>query len=520
MYLTPNKILINYSSEIGRYKLMLNSPIPKYLFLWLGLLSFPIFGQSDSTAVDFRFTLSECIDYAIKNNLTVRQSSWDVVQSEVALKQSKADLLPSVNAGTNLSYNVGRTINEFTNEYIEAPVQQQNMNLVGQVTLFEGLRRLKTIRRNQSDVLVNELGLEATKNDITLEVVGAYTQILLSQELLETANFQQLTTEGQLNRTRRLVEAGSLPKADALQQEALLAQNETSVVDAENNLALAQLRLKQLLQIPAEQSLTIVDPEVDAPEADRLPASAEGVYEAAAGRLPAIRGADQQITSAEYGIAVAQAGYYPSITLAGGLSSLYSDAAPAFIPRSGAATVTERVPIGFLETPVPLGDLAAGTQLPVFRETQITPPEEIVENTYFNQLDFNLRRFVQLSLNIPIFNNWQVRSNVANAKIGLEQAQINALNQRNIVRQNIEQAYLDARAAAKSFAATRRQVAALQEAFKNTEVRYQAGAIDAVDYNQARNDLNGAESDLVRTKYNYVFSLKVLDFYQGKPLDF
>ena len=425
-----------------------------------------------------------------------------------------------MNANTNLSYSVGRTINQFTNDYIETPVQQQGMSLTGQVTLFEGLRRLKTIKRNQSEVLVNELGLAATKNDITLEVVGAYTQILLSQELLETAEFQQLTTEAQLNRTRKLVEAGSLPRADMLQQEALLAQNETSVVDAENNLALAQLRLKQLLQIPAEQSLEIVDPEVETPELDLLPASAEAVYETAVDRLPAIRGADQQIISAEYDIDVARAGYFPSLSLAGGLSSQYSDAAPDFIPRSGAATVAELVPIGFFVTPVQLGGFAAGEQIPVVRETQITAPGETVENTYLNQLDFNLRRFVQLSLNIPIFNNWQVRSSVANAKINLERAQINALNQRNIVRQNIEQAYLDARAAAKSFVATQRQVAALQEAFKNTEVRYQAGAIDAVDYNQARNDLNGAESDLVRTKYNYVFSLKVLDFYQGKPLDF
>ncbi len=109
---------------------------------------------------------------------------------------------------------------------------------------------------------------------------------------------------------------------------------------------------------------------------------------------------------------------------------------------------------------------------------------------------------------------------MANAKISLENARINALSQRNVVRQNIEQAFLDAKSNAKSYTATQRQVISLQEAFKNTEARYQAGAIDAVDYNQAQNDLNGAESDLVRTKYNYVFSLKVLDFYQGKPLDF
>ncbi|MGB3779853.1 MAG: TolC family protein, partial [Tunicatimonas sp.] len=465
-----------------------------------------------------RFTLSECVDYAVKNNLSVRQSGWDVVQNEVALRQSKANLLPSLNANTSVSYSVGRTLNEFTYDFVEAPVQQQDLGVSAQVTLFNGLRRLNTIKRNRVGVGVSELNLAATKDNVTLDVIAAYTQILLNMELLETTQFQQRTVQSQLTRSRRLVEAGSLPQADALQFDAQLSQREVSVVDAENNLALAQLQLKQLLQVPAEQSLEVVIPEVEVPEVTRLPASAKAVYDEAVNNLPAIRSADQQITGAQYDIAIARADYYPSLSLVGGLGSRYSSLAPPVIPQAGTETRIVERPNGFFRSPVNLGGIPAGEPIPVFTNTEV--PIQTTENTYLNQLDFNLRRFVQLRLDIPIFNNWRVRSSVANAKISLETARINALSQRNVVRQNIEQAFLDAKSNAKSYSATQRQVASLQEAFKNTEARYQAGAIDAVDYNQAQNDLNGAESDLVRTKYNYVFSLKVLDFYQGKPLDF
>ena len=489
-----------------------------YYILSLLLASHAALAQTDKESDNFRFTLSECIDYAVKNNLTVQQSQWNVVSSEVALQQSKLDLLPSLNANTNLSYSVGRTIDQFTNLYTEAPVRQQDMGVSARISLFNGLKRLNTIKRNKNNVEVSGLDLEATKDNITLDVITAYTQILLNKELLETAKIQLLTTQAQFERARRLVQAGSLPQADALQLDAQVAQGETAIVDAENNLALAELQLKQILQIPADQVLKVTTPEVEVPETALLPASAEVVYNEAVATLPAIRSADLQINSAQRDIAIAKADYYPSLSLIGALGSSYSSVAPPQIPKAGVKNEQVEQPIGFLTLPADLGTTPAGTRVPVNTIQEV--PLEYTENTYLNQLDFNLRRFVQLSLDIPIFNNWQVRSNISNTKIGLENARINALSQRNVVRQNIEQAYLDAKAAAKSYTATQRQVASLQAAFKNTEVRYQAGAIDAVDYNQAKNELNSAESDLVRTKYNYVFGLKVLDFYQNKPLDF
>ena len=144
----------------------------------------------------------------------------------------------------------------------------------------------------------------------------------------------------------------------------------------------------------------------------------------------------------------------------------------------------------------------------------------MTDNTYLNQLDFNYQRFLQLSLNIPIFNNWQVRSNVANAQISLENAQLNELNQQNLLRQTIEQVYLNVRANAQQYQAAERRVIQFQRAFQDTERRYQAQAIDVYAYNQAQNDLTAAEADALQAKYNYLLSLKVLDFYMGIPLTF
>ena len=380
----------------------------RYSFVLLfGLLGHLAVAQTNGQLEEFRFTLPECIDYAVKNNLAVRQSQWNVVANEVALQQSKLDLLPSLNANTNVSYSVGRTIDQFTNLYTEAPVRQQDLGLSARVSLFNGLKRLNTIKRNKNEVTVGGLDLEAVKNDITLDVITAYTQILLNTELLETARIQLLTTQAQLKRTRRLVEAGSLPKADALQLDAQVAQGEAAIVDAENNLALAKLQLKQILQIPADQTVEVTTPEIDAPEITSLPASSEAVYQEAVTTLPAIRSADLQIGSAERNIAIARADYFPSISLIGALGSSYSSVAPPSIPEAGAENRQVEQAIGFLNLPADLGDVPAGTPIPV--NTIREEPVAFTENTYLNQLDFNLRRFVQLSLDIPIFNNWQVR---------------------------------------------------------------------------------------------------------------
>jgi outer membrane protein len=482
-------------------------------------LFFSLPALSQPSANVRELTLPECIDIAITNNISVRQSELNVRQDQVALEQSKADLLPSINGNTNFSYNVGRTINQFTNEYVNQPVRQQNMGVTANVVLFNGFRKLNTIKRNRRSLASSESGLAAQKNDITLDVLQAYTQILLNEELLRNAQFTNRTTQSQLERTRRLVDAGSLPIANVLQLEAQQATDELTIINAENNLELAILNLKQILQIPESELIEIADLDGEVPELVSLPESAEDVYAQAVATLPQINQAAEDIAAAQYDISIAKADFFPTISLSAGIFSQYSSIAPDSIPRSGTDNVLRVLPTGdFLLVPDGLPGFPAGTRVPVLTEVEF--PSELTNNTYVNQLDFNYRRFAQISLNIPIFNNWQVRTNVANAQIGLENARLNELNQRNLLRQTIEQVILDVRSNAKQYQAAQRRVAQLQRAFEDTERRYQAQAVDIYAYNQAQNNLTAAEADVLQAKYNYLLSLKVLDFYQGKPLTF
>ena len=466
--------------------------------------------QAPGEELATRWTLQECIDYAIRHNITVQQSAYNVAASTIAVTQAKADLLPSVNGSASYSYNVGRSINPFTNQYEDNPVSSQNYGVSANLTLFDGLSRFKTIKRNQINTEASQTALEQTKNDITLNVISAYTQILLNRELLGNAEFRLSTTEMQLERTQKLVDAGSLPEGDVLQLQAQQASDEASIVNEENNLLLSILQLKQLLLIPADQPFEIVDPELDVPKEDELLESVESVYQRALVEQPSIRNAQLLAQSAEYDIAIAQANYYPTLALQGGIFTSYSSVAPDVIPRQGADNITTLVPTG--------GFIQGNPDMIIVQEQSI--PLEFTENSYVNQLDFNLRKFIGFNLNIPIFNNLAVKSAVSNARINLEQARLSTVNEQNVLRQNIEQAYLDAVAARKSYEAAQRQVDALQLAFQNTETRFDLGAVNVLEYNQAKNQLDAAMTDLARSKYNAIFSTKLLDFYQGKPLSF
>ena len=456
------------------------------------------------------WTLRECIETAIRNNVGAKQSELEVIGSRVSLEQAKADLWPSLNGNVGYNYSVGRSINPYNNLYETEPVTSQNYGLSANVILFNSFRKLNTIRRNETDLVTSQYNLEATKNNITLDVISAYTQIVFNQELLENARIRMQTTEVQLERTRKMVDAGSVPQANLLQLQAQLASNELEIINTENNLNLSKLQLKQYMQIPANREFDIVIPDVPVPDAADLVSTAEGVYATALETQPSIKGAESQITSAEYNVAIAKANRYPYLSASGGLSTAYSSIAPPIIPKQGAKNVT---------TVVPTGAFIQGDPTMIVVQEQ-TVPTEFTDNTYFNQLDFNLRQYVGVNLSIPIFNNFQVRTTVSNAQINLESSRLNAINQKNQLRQEIEQAYANAKAAATSYVATERQVASLQEAFRSTETRYNLGAVNVQEFTQAQNELNGAESDLIRAKYEYIFSLKIMDFYEGKPIDF
>jgi outer membrane protein len=469
-----------------------------FFFLTIGL---SVNGQD-------KWTLQKCIDYALENNLQVKQSELDVESAEINLFGSKMSNLPNMNGNLGVNTSTGRSIDPFTNTIIDRGINSQNAGLNASLPLFDGGQRFNSIKRDQYGQLASEKDLESIKNDATLNVVTFYTNILFNKELLETAKLRLATTESQENRVEKQVEIGALAQADLLQIKQQKANDELEVVRAENNLDISYLRLKQALQIPADQPFDIEIPELPEPNEGELMESSSKVYQYALQNQPVIKAAEYRKESAIRGIGVARSRYYPSLSLNAGISTNYSDAAPEQFPVLGSENMTITRPIGVVETS---GEVVV---------TQQEVPSEFTENTYWNQLDFNQRRFVGLSLNIPIFNRFQVKNSVQQAIISHKRSEYQLTTAKNQLQQTIEQAYLDVKAAAKSYEALKNSLEASELTFKNAEQRLELGATDAVEFTQIKNDFERVKSDLIRAKYDYIFKLKVLDFYQGKPLNF
>ena len=478
------------------------------LLLFVALVTCTIANGQNSEQIK-KWSLEECVEYAIRNNIQVRQGQLNTKVEEVNLTQSKVNLLPSLNGSTSYSHNVGRSVNPFTNIIVDQPVSSHNASLSSSVTIFNGFQKTNTIRKNKVLLNASQYTAEDIQNDVTLQVITAYMNILLNNELLENAEMTLVTTDMQVERTSKLVRAGSLPESNLLEIQAQRANDELQIINAKNNIAISKLNLKQLMQLPAQEEMDIVVPEVESPDEGGVVESLPDIYNTALALQPDVKAAEARAQGAEYDVAIAQGSKMPSISANGFLGTSYSSVADDMLPKEGSSFTEIEVPVGYL----------AGDPTQQVVSTRATPTE-FTENTYWNQLDFNLRRGVSIDMSIPIFNGWQTQSAVSRAKINREVATLDVVNTKNVLRQNIEQAYLDVQAAQQRFASTKKQVEALQEAFRVNEQKFNLGVINALDYNLAKTNLNVAESEMIQSKYDYVFKTKILDFYQGKPLSF
>lgn len=270
---------------------------------------------------------------------------------------------------------------------------------------------------------------------------------------------------------------------------------------------LANLRLKQLLQIPDTQPFEIVMPQVGDPASNLLTMAAVDVYKIAEGSQPQIKSADKNIEGANLGLEIAKGNSYPTLTLNGSISAIYSSQNVERLINPDQSTWGTST-IGFLAND------------PRQLVSTVSPKFSVERRAFFNQLDQSRNQNFSLALNVPIFNRYQIKTAVANAKIQQERATLTSLNVRNQLRQIIEQAYTDARAANKNYDANKVRVDASEQALKVAEQRLSLGSGNATDYSVAKNNFNIAQSDLIRAKYNYILRIKVLDFYAGKPLEF
>ena len=456
-----------------------------------------------------KWTLEECVNYAYDNNLTIQRSTLSMQNDEIALRQNRLSRIPSLNMNIYNSWRWGRSIDPTTNVFTTDQITSNGANASSNFLLYGGSSLSRTIKQGEKDVQASFYDLEKSKNDVSLDIVLGYLQIIFTRELLENSRFQLTTTQTQLDQTEKLVNAGSLPRTNLLDLQSQLASNEVDVITSENDVNIAILRLKQYLQIPAEEDFDIVTPEFERDSYEFVSLGVGEVFKQAESIQPEVKSADLRIESAEMGIKVAKSAHVPRIFLNGQYTTNYSDQRQTPTGETETRIQEFEYPIGYLAND-PSQQVEAYplvTQVPIGKVQNM--PTQWGDN----------RGFVAgFNVGIPIFNGWQTQSNIQRSVIQKDLAEINATETRNVLRQTIETSYNDAQAAIKIFDAAQKQVEALEESFRATEKSYNLGALNYVDYQISSFNLFSAKSNLVRSKFDYIFKLKVLDFYLGNPL--
>jgi outer membrane protein len=452
----------------------------------------------NSSFAQQQWTLQQCIEHAMKNNLQVRIAILNNELNQANLKQSRANVLPNLNFGANNTYNFGKTIDRFTNQFANTRVQSINLGLQTQWNLFNGLQNYHTIKQNEINLMTGKYDIDRTKNDVSLNIANAFLQIVLARELVNITQNQINTTNTQLTRIKKLVDAGALPKFNQYDVESQLSSEELNVVNAQNQLNIANLNLALLLNLNPEE-FSISKPEVPNPNDLPLNFTAQQIYTSALGNQPIIKSAENQVLSAEKGVKIAKSAISPSLVFSGSLGTGYSGLAQQIA--------------GYDSTIATIGYTAVGDKV---YSLFVNPVLE--KSPYGTQFKDNFNRSLGLTLNIPLFNNLQTHTAITRAKINVESARLQLLQTKLDLQRTILQAYTDANGALKKFNATEKSVIALKESFKYVEQRYNVGAANSVDYNTQKNNVTNAEAQLLQAKYEYIFKAKVLDFYLGKAI--
>jgi outer membrane protein len=414
-----------------------------------------------------KWSLTDCIDYAHANNLRVKSAQLQANIAENNLFQAKMNILPDLNANISRSYFSGRNVDFSTNIIYENDYMSDEYLLRSNLTLFAGLTNYNKIKANEYNTLSRMQDVEKEKVDITFEIASAYLRILFNTELLGIAESQRDITSQQVDRTNKLVAAGSAAKGDLLEIVAQLAAEDLNVTNAKNELDLAYLNLTQLLDIDSVNGFDIFFPDTVSPDFENPIVSVSIAYFDGLAFLPHVKSAEYNLKASERYHAIQKGKLSPSLGLMGTLRTGYSDN----------------------------NDFSYKEQLEKLNSQQFG-----------------------LGLNIPIFNKWTVKNDISNAKINVLDAQNNLDLTKQQLYKEIQQAHNDATSAKEKYKSAEEAVKSYSEAFGYTEHKYNVGIVNIVEYNIAKNNFIKAESDLLQAKYEYVFALKILDFYRGIPM--
>ncbi len=418
------------------------------------------------------WSLERCINHAHENNITIMQQALDAEYRQNQHKQSKMRMAPNLNARLGQNLNFGRSLG-FDNTYRDVNSNNLDFSASTSVDLFNGFQIRNTIRQREFELKASLENLHKVKNDISLLIASQYLEILLAQEMVEEAEAQMGITEQQIDRTGKLVDAGSIAKGKLLEIQAQYSMEELQLVEAQNQLQLAYLDLVQLLDLEDAKEFDVVKPDFPEIDASNVLMDARDVYNRAVGDRPEIRGATYNLKGSEMEFEVAKGARYPSLSFGANYYNNYNN-----------------------------------------------KYEDMTGNKidFSDQIDNNDRKSLGFTLNIPIFNYHQTKTNISNARIQVRNQELELERQKDVLRKEIETAYTNAFAALKKYVANKQAVVSMKEAFRYMEEKYNLGAVNSVEYNESKNNLTKAQLGLLQAKYQYIFSTKILDFYNGVPI--
>lgn len=461
-----------------------------------------LFCLAGFTRAGAQFTLKQCIDSAIANNLELKQTELLMETARLDWKQARANMLPTLNGSVSHGINQGRSIDPFTNSFIDQRIDFAGYGVNTGLTLFNGLGIQNTIRQNSLAYEAAKMDVQQMKDNLTLNIILAYLQVLTNEDLLQQSMAQVEVSKEQVGRLEKMNREGAILPSLLTNLQGELAGNELTVINNRNQLTTSKLALFQLMNVMYRPDAQFERISADAFSLQYDAGVAE-IYETALEKLAMVRAADLRRQSAYKGVQAAKGFMYPSLSLNGNVNTNYSSAATQNIFLNTSEVVTnEYVSINGVKTNV----IAPQDN---FRTDKIA---------YNKQLNNNLYTTISVDLRIPLLNSFTARNRVKRAAIQLKNNDYVAESTKVQLRQAVEQAYANMEAARNRYDALLRQVEAFTASFRTSEVRFNAGVETVVDYVIAKNNLDRAASNLIIARYDYLLRTKVLDYYRGRPL--
>lgn len=439
----------------------------------------------NTNAQSKKWTLKECVEYAVENNIQVKQTALDTLISIENIRSAKGNFLPSVNASASQNYNFGSFIGQ-TGVRISRDSRGNNFGLNAGVNVFNGFQNLNVKKQADLGLESSKLQLDILKDNIMVAVANSYLNILFNQENLKVDEEQKEITQKQIDQIQELVNSGVRAKAELLDVQAQLAADEANIVNSKNSLEIAILGMAQLLQI-SHVGFEIEDIDIELPSVQLIYTNADEIFTKAVIDRPEIRNAELAIENSDLSIEIAKGSFYPSLSIGAGMGSSYQhsqgkeDVRPIIDPNDPTNVI-------------------------------------LVPNGWAEQIENNLGYNVGASLRIPIFNGNKTKASVNRAKVNYKKAEYRLEQEKQDLRSNIETSFTDAKAALNQYLASEASLKAQEAAFENAQQSYELEVMNTFEYEQVRTRFVNAQSSLIRAKYNFVFKSKLLEFYFGIPI--